>query len=320
MKDLARRLSGLPVKPSDLERWILVGKVKLAAQIKVIQALDKLEDGLAARQAALSDTQDLAEELLWAEARLGEMLYKNPNKTPITDSSTSGTIGRTARGSESNLPSGVGKKDSHYAKKLHKSEEQIAQVVAAAREAGTVPLRRHVLHEIDKKTAHVAYNSGENEWYTPAEYIEAARRVMGSIDCDPASSEIAQKTVRAAVFYTKGDDGLAQTWHGNVWMNPPYSQPAVKQFCDALAAFVRSGDVTQACVLINNVTETQYGQTLLGLCAATCFPRGRVGFTDPQGRAGRSAPLQGQMVLYFGKRTPAFLREFAEKGVCLRHA
>jgi hypothetical protein len=40
--------------------------------------------------------------------------------------------------------------------------------------------------------------TGEFEWYTPERYLDLAREVLGTIDLDPASSEIAQETVRAA--------------------------------------------------------------------------------------------------------------------------
>src|SRR5262245_13067731 len=39
------------------------------------------------------------------------------------------------------------------------------------------------------------------EWYTPPQYIAAARAVLGAIDLDPASSEIAQTTVQAGAFF-----------------------------------------------------------------------------------------------------------------------
>lgn len=75
--------------------------------------------------------------------------------------------------------------------------------------------------ETSEKKPHVAFNSGNNEWYTPKEIIDAAREVMGEIDLDPASSELANKTVRAEKFYTINSDGLTKEWHGRIWLNPP---------------------------------------------------------------------------------------------------
>ena len=68
------------------------------------------------------------------------------------------------------------------------------------------------------------HQSKSNEWYTPAPYIEAARRVMGEIDLDPASSTFANHIVRAKMYYAIEDNGLEQNWKGRVWLNPPYGK------------------------------------------------------------------------------------------------
>ncbi len=166
-------------------------------------------------------------------------------------------------------------------------------------------------------TAHVSHNSGENEWYTPPEFVEAAREVMGGIDTDPASSKVANKTVKADTFYDTKDDGLEQEWGERVWINPPYSQPQISQFCDTLIEKLGTGEVQEACALVNNATETSFGQTLLQACNAVCFPSGRIKFLDTEGNA-KGAPLQGQMVVYFGEDAEKFCSEFAGFGVCLR--
>lgn len=164
------------------------------------------------------------------------------------------------------------------------------------------------------KRPHVVNNSGNNEWYTPEEYIAAARNVLGTIDLDPASSDIANMTVKAATYYTAETNGLEQEWAGNVWMNPPYAGELIGQFTAKLVHHVQQYDVREAIVLVNNATETAWFQELVAEASAVAFPRGRVRFWKPDGTPG--APLQGQAILYIGANGERFINEFARFGWC----
>ena len=160
---------------------------------------------------------------------------------------------------------------------------------------------------------HVSHNSGQNEWYTPPKYIDAARAVMGNIDLDPASSSAANDMVQADEYYTLEDDGLAYDWSGKVWMNPPYSQPLINEFCKKFAEDYQQGLITEGCVLVNNATDTGWYHALLEHASAVCFIKGRVKFIDENGEA-TGAPLQGQTILYFGDNTDGFWQHFGEFG------
>ncbi len=154
--------------------------------------------------------------------------------------------------------------------------------------------------------------TGENEWYTPSEYIEMARAVMGGFDVDPASNPVAQKTVQAATYFTEETNGLDKDWNGRVWLNPPYAQPAIAHFADKTVAEVQSGNATEAIVLTHNYTDTSWFQKMARAAKAICFTRGRIRFESPTGE--KASPTQGQAFFYFGEDAAAFRNVFSEIG------
>lgn len=117
-----------------------------------------------------------------------------------------------------------------------------------------------------------------NEWYTPPHIVEVARECMGSIDCDPASCDAAQKTVGAATYYTKDSSGLSKPWIGNVFLNPPYSRESNRLFLKKLQIEIGVGNTRAAFVLLNTATDTAAQQWLLEIASVVCFVRGRVAF------------------------------------------
>lgn len=303
-KDLLAYNAGLPQTVKELHEFIIIGKEKLKAHKAKIQAINKINSAYAAKDAALHDAQDIAELVLYAEGRLGEMLRGVASPT-------------ASRAGRRQLPPNISHKESHQAQMIANNSEIVNEVINDAREHSEIPTSREVYRRVQEaKKPHVSFNSGENEWYTPPGIIEAACRVMGGIDCDPASSEKANEIVKAETYYTIHDNGLNQKWHGRVWMNPPYSQPEISQFSKEITRRFIEEEIDEACVLVNNATETEWFQTILIGCSACCFLRGRVKYLNSEGQKANT-PLQGQVVIYFGDNVSRFLATFVEMGVVL---
>lgn len=121
--------------------------------------------------------------------------------------------------------------------------------------------------------------------------------------------------VRAANYYTKSSDGLAQEWRGRVFMNPPYSMPLVGEFISKLEEEIDSDRVAEAIVLVNNCTDTKWFHALLGRSSLVCFTRGRLKFWRPDRDV--FAARQGQALFYVGPNKSSFAREFSDIGAIL---
>lgn len=163
------------------------------------------------------------------------------------------------------------------------------------------------------------FSSASNEWYTPAQYIEAARAVMGGIDLDPASNEYAQLTVKAGDWmgpeHTEYIDGLQFEWNGNVWLNPPYgvidgeSQTGI--WARQLISEYDAGRVQQAIFLCNAVTDRQWFQQLWRF--PICFTNHRIKFETQDGTP--QQPVNGNAFVYLGENAVRFARIFSRFGV-----
>lgn len=157
------------------------------------------------------------------------------------------------------------------------------------------------------KLAYVGSKDGRggrdsDSWFTPIEYVEMARLVMGRIDLDPFSSDEANKVVRATRIFTVEDSAIGRGWcdYGrvNVWMNPPYGRGIINKAVDQFLAVYMDGQVDKAVVLVNNATETQWFQALITQADAMCLVNKRISFYNTDGKE-VSGNTRGQIFLYF---------------------
>jgi len=187
--------------------------------------------------------------------------------------------------------------------KWRKISEDFEAAIAAA-----VERCRQICESDKEKAARLA--SGNNEWYTPSEYVDLARQVLGEIDLDPATSDAAQDNIKAINYFTKG--GLEKDWSGRVWLNPPYSRDLIKPFVQKMVDEYQAGRITSGIMLTHDCTDTEWWQKAVDAASAVCFPGKRISFIDTVGE--RDSPTQGQTFFYFGKDTNRFRKMFSGVG------
>lgn len=196
----------------------------------------------------------------------------------------------------------------------------VAELVSAV-EQGKIPvtvaekIAKQVKDAQKKTVAELIVSSESNEWYTPAKYIESARKVMGSIDLDPASCAKGNDVVQADQFFTKENDGLSKDWSGRVWLNPPYGGLTGK-FVTKLVEEFDKGSVTEAVLLVNaNCTDTKWFQHLWDHLVG--FTNHRIDFIKGEGEGEgkqKAGSTHGSAFAYLGPNTESFAKEFSQYG------
>lgn len=126
-------------------------------------------------------------------------------------------------------------------------------------------------------------------WLTPPEII----RALGPFDLDPCAAPDPKPWPTAGTHYTRPVDGLAESWFGRVWLNPPYSREAVKW----LRKLADHGTGT---ALVFARTETSwFVETVWNRAAAVLFLHGRLHFHYASGeRAEANAGAPSCLVAY----------------------
>lgn len=295
-------------------------KQQLASVADVATAVDLGDKIKACRRydSKTKERRDYWGELsLWNDRNTGKLIGEAKASGLVSQAGS----GRGNTGDKSSATiAGLLDMDTNKAEHLSKSAQKLAKPDEAAfeaaiekiKEAGEEVSRAAVIRVLENKSVLVTKMTGNNERYTPAVYIEAARAAMGSIDVDPASNKHAQKTIKAGKYYTAKNSGLKAKWIGNVWLNPPYEKGLVDLFANKLLLELETGNATAAIVLTNNSTDSGWFQKLFIAASATAFPKKRIQFYDANDE--KTSPTNGQTFFYFGNHADRFKQEFSAFG------
>jgi len=135
----------LPDEPEKLVEFILIGNEAIKAYRAKIRACKNSETAMKGIDVALETGKRVVKLIIEAENRLGEILEKLPK--PKFDKQINGSL----RGTTETLPSGLDKKQSHYAQEIHKHPEIVEEVFKEYENKDDIPTRNIILKKIAKQ-------------------------------------------------------------------------------------------------------------------------------------------------------------------------
>lgn len=116
-----------------------------------------------------------------------------------------------------------------------------------------------------------------DDWYTPPEIFQALGLMFDLDPCSPGPGH----WVPARKVFTIEDNGLAQEWHGLVFMNPPFGGrfghvPWLEKFLSH----------ANGIAIVRSYTSSSWWHDHMHRAETICFPRGKTKFIRPDGCGG----------------------------------
>jgi hypothetical protein len=171
------------------------------------------------------------------------------------------------------------------------------------------------MHLPKKNPMHSAETAEHN---TPRAIVEAARRVLGTIALDPMSNAVAQRIIRATVYYTEADNCFVQPWLGRTFLNPAgglvreaWQRLMVEYALGDVPAFIWIGysleQLQSLQVGSRKRNDTHRGPTPIEF--PICIPRARLRFEDQDGNP-QVQPTHANFISYGGPDISRFVETF----------
>jgi phage N-6-adenine-methyltransferase len=132
----------------------------------------------------------------------------------------------------------------------------------------------------------VHFSSATDNWATPQAFFDKLNAEF-NFDLDVCADEVNAKCNR---FFTKEQDGLAQSWQGIVWMNPPYGREIGRWMSKAVESW--KAGATVVC-LVPARTDTAWWHDF-ATQGEIRFIRGRLKFGDSK----TAAPFPSAVIVY----------------------